>query len=349
MGFSVQQLEDMWNAALVFHMDRGDVHQQSIYNKPLLKWVLGNQKTFPGGRQLLTVRVAGQYPSGIVQGVTADDPVSYIDPTGIKTASFPWKILHWGMKITMEELLVDGISISNTTTGQGETEHSQRDMTVLANLFATKLVFLQQGSDEDLNNMFWGDGTADPALVPGIRSFVVDNPAAAAAVAGIDPIANPWWQNRANLAIDIGAAAPEDQKLMQFLQNEWRQLTLYGGNPNLCLAGSDFLDALEKQLRAKGYYTDSGWASQKMDGAVRGVKFQGVDIQYDPTLDKQGLSKRMYALDTRHIRPMVIQGEDRRKHFPARPYDRYVYFRGFTWSGGLACDQRNCHGVYGFA
>jgi hypothetical protein len=55
------------------------------------------------------------------------------------------------------------------------------------------------------------------------------------------------------------------------------------------------------------------------------------------------------VLDTRFIYPMAIQGEDMKRHFPARPENKYVFFRGLTYMGGLVCTKRNAQGVYSIA
>jgi hypothetical protein len=134
---------------------------------------------------------------------------------------------------------------------------------------------------------------------------------------------------------------------VQKLQKEWRQLRRYGGKPNLVLAGSDFLDWMEQELRAKGNYTLEGWTSKgKTDASVADISFKGVMFTYDPTLDDLGKGKYCYVLDTRHIKPKVIDGENWKKHNPARPENKYVFYRAMTYMGGLICDQRNVHGVY---
>src|SRR3546814_5948792 len=69
-------------------------------------------------------------------------------------------------------------------------------------------------------------------------------------------------------ALPIYAATPENQNLVTTLQKEWRQLRRYGGAPDLVLAGSDFLEAYEKELRAKGNYTDTGWAHKDRKSVV---------------------------------------------------------------------------------
>jgi hypothetical protein len=328
MAFTVQEFENIANAAIDFHFERGRVKSQTIQDKPLLASLMGSQKEFPGGAANITVRVKGIYQTAI-QGFEHDDTVSYVNPANIRTATYPWKLIHAGIVFTAHEMAKDGITISDTTSGTGETQHSDREKTALANLLDDKLEDFSEGWDRSFNLMLWRDGTQDAKQVPGVRSFVLDAPTSATVVAGIDQSANSWWRNRSSLAISTANAS--NQLLVQTLQNEVRQLRKFGGRPNLGLAGSSFLDWFEQELRAKGNYTLEGWAkSGSIDASVADLSFKGIDIRYDPTLDDLGLQKYCYILDTRTIYPMVIEGENMKKHAPARPENKYVFYRAMT-------------------
>jgi hypothetical protein len=345
MPFTVQELENAANAALDYHFKKGKIVSQTLQDKPLLNAIMAKEKSFPGGKENITVRVKGVYTTTI-QGFEHDDPVDYGNPANIKQATYSWKLIHAGIKLTMHELLKNGISITDTTDGSSTATHQEE--IALANVLEDKLEDMQEGTDRGMNTMFWRDGTQDPKLVPGITSFIVDSPTAASVVGGIDQSANTWWRNRASL--NIAASDASLQGVVQTLQKEYRQLRRYGGNPTLWLAGSDFLDWLEKEQRAKGYYTMTGWASSGgIDMSVGDPRFKGMTIQYDPTLDDLSKAKYCYAIDPKHIYPMAITGESMKKHNPARPENKYVFYRAVTWVGGLVCDQRNCHGVYSIA
>ncbi len=347
MAFTVQEFENIANAAIDYHFDRGKVKSQTIQDKPFLSAMMAKAKTFPGGQGNITVRVKGIYTTTI-QGFEHDDAVSYSNPANIKTAVYPWKLIHAGINFTAHEMAKNGISISNTTTGEGESTHSQAEMTQLADLLQDKLEDFSEGWDRSFNLMLWKDGTQDAKQVPGLQSIVLDAPTSAVVVGGIDQSSNSWWRNRAVLGISTASAA--NQTLVQTLQNEIRQLRRYGGRPNLWLAGSSFLDWFEQELRAKGNYTLEGWdKGGAIDASVADLAFKGIAIKYDPTLDDLGRQKYAYVLDTRTIFPMVISGEDMKKHSPARPENKYVFYRAMTWFGGLICNQRNANGVYSIA
>jgi hypothetical protein len=342
MAFTVQELENAANAAIDYHFKRGKVVSQTLQDKPLLKALRAKDKSFPGGKEAITVRVKGVYDTEM-QGFEHDDEVDYGNPANIKEASYPWKLLHSGIRITMHELLKNGISIVDSQDGSSTREHSEEVR--LANVLSDKLEDMDEGTDRSMNEMYWDDGTQDALLIPGILSFIVDDPTAAVAVGGIDQAANTWWRNRASLSLTHTTAS--DQIVVQTLQTEFRQLRRYGGNPNLLLAGSDFMDWIEKELRSKGTYTDSGWSGKgSIDASVADVMFKGKPIQYDPTLDDLGYEDRLYVIDTKHVYPMSIESENMKNHNPARPADKYVLYRARTYVGGLVCDQRNCHGVY---
>lgn len=347
MAFTAQEIENVANAAIEYHYKTPEVRSQTLQEKPLLKAFMAKEQSFPGGKDEITVGVKGEYTTTI-QGFEHNDTVGYSNPANIKRARYPWKLIHSGIEVTMHELLKDGISVTDTATGEGESKHSQRDKTVLANLMKDKVEDMMEGTDRGMNTMFWMDGTQDSKQVPGVRSFVLNDPTSAAVVGGIDQSANVWWRNRASLGIN--AATPSDQNVVTTLQKEWRQLRRYGGRPNLVLAGSDFLEAMEKELRSKGNYTLEGWTSQKStDASIADISFKGVKFEYDPTLDDMSRAKYCYVLDTNHIYPMAIEGESMKKHNPARPESKYVFYRALTWVGGLVCRQRNAQGVYSIA
>lgn len=347
MPFTLEQIENTSNAALEMHFQRGKIVSQTLQDKPLLDAMMAKEKTFPGGKDAITGTVKGVYTTTI-QGFENDDQVSYGNPANIKKYTYPWKLIHAGIKFTMHELLQNGIKVVDTTDGSSVAPASDAERIQLANIYQDKLEDMQEGVDRGLNEMFWKDGTQDASLVPGIRSFVVDDPTSAVVVGGIDQVANTWWRNRASLALSTADASA--QVVVAKLQKEYRQLRRYGGNPTLWLAGSDFIEWMEKELRSKGNYTLEGWTSKgKTDAGMADISFKGHSIQYDPTLDDMSRAKYLYVLDPRFIYPMAIDGESMKKHNPARPEDRYAFYKAVTWVGGLVCSRRNVHGVYSIA
>lgn len=342
MAFSVKELEHAANSLIEYHFQTPKVKSQTLQERPLLEALTAKQTTFPGGKDAITVRVKGEYTTTI-QGFSHDDEVSYANPANVKTATYPWKLVHAGITFSMHELIKGGISISDSTDGTGESRVTEQEKIALVDMMKDKLEDMTEGTERGMNLMFWRDGTQDANLVPGITSFILDNPASATVVGGIDQSSNTWWRNRANVSIDGGT--PSNLPVLTVLQKEFRQLRRYGGRPNLLLAGSDMIEQLEKELKAKGEFTNTGF-NRNIDLSVGDVSFKGMTVQYDPTLDDLSKSKYLYVLDTRTIFPKVVSGEDMKKHTPARPENKYVFYRAVTWVGGLVCNQRNANGVY---
>lgn len=345
--FTVQQVETIANSTLDFYLERRKVEAQTLQDKPLLKALRSAEKTFPGGKENLTGAAKFDY-STTIQGFQNDDEVGYSNPANTKRYSYPWKLIHSGIQFSMHECAKDGISITDTTTGKGESNHSDRELTALVNIIEEKIDDMMEGTDRGFNTMYWGDGSSDPLLVPGLTSFILNDPTTATVVGGIDQSANAGWRNRAVLGVSTADASA--QLMAVTLQKEYRQLRRYGGNPKLWLAGSDFIEWLEKELRSKGNYTMDGFTSKgKTDMGIADLQFKGNSIVYDPTLDDISKSKYLYVLDTKYIQPYVVDGENMKKHFPARPENKYVFYRAMTWMGGLVCKKRNAHGVYSIA
>lgn len=349
MAFTTDELSNIADSMMDFHFKTPKVKKQSVQERPLLAKMRAAQKTFPGGKEFIDVRVKGMSQT-VIQGFSHDDTVSYGNPTGTRTAKAPWKLIHAGIQVSMEELIRAGISVVDNGLGRGERVIENSEKIRLANMLDEKIWDMEDGTDRDMNAMYWGDGTTDPKLIPGLRSFILDNPAAVGSTLGIDRVANTFWRNRASLGTVANAANAGDQVLVTLLQREWRQLARFGGRPDLVLAGSDFLEQMERELRAKGSYTLDGWTSNgKTDASIADIRFKGTQFTYDPTLDDLGFAKRAYVLDTRHIYPMVVAGEDWKKHSPARPETKYVVYKAHTYVGGLICDQLNAQGVYSIA
>jgi hypothetical protein len=346
MPFTAQELAYAANAAIDFHL-KGKFKPQTIQKKPLLKRLMEKQKTFPTSKENITGGVKGEY-SGTLQGFSGDDTVGFYNPANGKRWSFPWKQLHLGIQVTMTELLKSGISVVDTD-GHKTVKHSDAEQAVLVDMLDDKIDDMKESWDRGMNLMLLRDGTQDASLVPGVRSFILNSPSVGT-TGGIDRVVNSWWRNRANLAIASNSGTWANQPLIRALQQDMRQLTKQGKGPDLAIAGSDYLDALEMELRSNGTFTQDGWAKKgRIDMSVADLAFKGLEFEYDPTLDDESLSKYALLLDTNAIRLRVMEGEDMKQHNPSRPADKYVIYRAMTHVCGLTVDQLNTSEVMSIA
>jgi len=344
MAFTQAELDNIANAALDYYIKK-QPFLQTIQDKPLLDAMVGSKKSFPGGKGMIDLPVKGDYTTQMV-GYSHDDQVTYANPANIKRVFYPWKEEHAGLKITGTELKIDGISVTSEQ-GIETSEHSGRDMTVLVGLLEDKLEDLGEGISRSLNNQAWGDGTTDVKALAGVKSFIFDTPAVGV-TGGLDRATVAWWRNRALVGANKIVTDVAKQTLTKTLRSEVRQLRRFGGRPSLLLAGSGFIASLESEVFEKGYYSDAGFTNAgKTDIGMADISMRGVGtFQYDPTLDDRGETNRCYFIDPKHLYLYAMQDEWMKQHSPARPEDRYVYYKAVTVTGAFVADQLNAQAVY---
>jgi len=362
MAFTAGELASIANASLDFYYQKGGQFDQTIQEKPLLNLFETRKKTFPGGKGNISMAVVGAYGDGsgndVIKGYTHNDAVNFFTPANIKRVNYPWREHHLGLTLTHTELKIDGISVVDTN-GERTAEHSKRELTVLVNLLQQKIFSMGEQYARSMNTLLWGDGTADAKALAGMQSIIKDNPCTGT-VGGLDQTTAtgfPWWRNRAYttaMATWLGTHPGDGQgggpitsnvanggALLQQLQHEFYQLIRYGGKPTIALAGSSFIDALQTERRANGYYTLTGFDKSQDISAGDTILPGGTKVQYDPTLDDLGKSKRMYWFDPKCIFLMAMEDEWRKDHTPARPYNVFVLYKSITSTGQLCATMLN--------
>lgn len=357
MAFTAGELNSIAASALDFYFNKGDAFKLSLQKKPLLNWLEGSKKTFPGGKGNISLGVIGTYGAGGVndgvKGYTHNDKVVFYTPANNQRLNFPWREHHIGITLTHTELKIDGISVMDTS-GEQLRKHSSREMTVLIELLETKLFDMGERYAITMNNLFWGDGSADAKALAGVQFLISDDPSVGV-VGGLDRANYAFMRNRARTAAfgakvattpalaahggdAITSNTADGGALLTVLDSEFRQLIRFGGKPTKFLAGSDFIGAMEKEMRANGLYSQTGF-SQGGDVSMGALNYKGTTIEYDPTLDVLGKSKRAYWLDGRAISLQAMQNEWRRSHSPERAPDEFVMYRSLTATGQLVAQQ----------
>jgi hypothetical protein len=352
MAFTAEEIVNINNSSLEVYLDKGKVWKQNVDNKPMLKAFNEAAGKFSGGNLYVSVAVKGVGHDGALMGYTGDDQVAFYNPVGSKRARYPWKEHHIGIVITQTELKIDGIDVVEDGADQRTREMDGRETNALINMLDEKLDDLGEDYAYSLDLLLHGDGTSDSKALAGIGAFLLDNPDTGS-TGGLSRVANTYWRNRARTAAEGGAiasAATGGGVLITFMDTEMRQRNRYrnGSTRVRYFCGSDFIDAYKAEMRANGYYTQSGWGGRKPDGSMQDPQHAGLDLEWDPTMDALGLQKRCYAIDMGRngIRLLYMDGQRMKKHNPARPYDRYVMYNGITMTGVLVAKQLNTSGVY---
>lgn len=358
MPFTAAEITSIGNATLEYFLNKGEAFDQSIQDKPLLAKMEGSMKTFSGGNENISVGIKGTYGAGGtndgVVGYTHDDTVNFYTPSNIDRARYPWREHHHGIELTHTELKIDGLSVVDTN-GAETKSHSRREMYVLVGLFENKLEDMAEMYARTMNALLWDNGVADSKALAGIRSIILDIPTLGT-VGGIDAslAAKSWWRNRSRTAAfaadpsfdaahgggAVTSTPASGGSLAQTLQSEMRQLRRFGGRIDCFFAGSDFIGALEVEMRANGYYSQSGFRGSQ-DASMGNLMFDGIKIVYDPTLDDIGRSRYAYLWDSRRIYLMGMQDEWKKTHTPARPSNQFIMNRSMTCTGQMVAQQRN--------
>lgn len=350
------------NSVLENYLNKGTVFKNNVQNKPMLQAFDAARSSFAGGKDYVSLGVKAGQGGGSLTGYSWDDQVTYYNPATNKRVKYAWKEHHIGITVTMTELKVDGITVVENGGSQRTQRMDGREKNVLANLLDEKMSDLGEDYAVSLDSLIHGDGSTDADALAGIGSFIFDVPNVGT-TGGLSRSANTWWQNRAATAAfgaaggqgAITSAPTNGGVLLQFLQKEYRQLRRFAqsGVTHKNFAGSDFIDAMEVELRANGNYSLDGWRNRaSTNGGMQtmgGVPFLDWNFVYDPTLDDMGLSKRAYVIDMKAIKLMYMNGERMHKHNPARPYDRYVMYNGITTTAVMCARQLNTSAVYDIA
>ena len=323
---------------------------QRVQKKPLLRKLYEKKMEFgaagPNASQL------GQPPANVrepVQGALMRDlPGNYTGITGSNTLAFnisngaiqticPVRWMHSGFEITHEELMFQGVIVNNNRTSAP----SREDKVALFNALELKKADYAESIEYGRNQTLWLDGTQDPLAIPGIKSIISDDPTAGTCL-GI-PRTNVWWRHIARTG--VGGALPKltyskaDQTLTETLDHDYIQLCRFGGQPDVFLAGSDMIDALNREARAKGMNSVTGWYDEKMQIHVKGIRMDKYDVEYDPTLDLIGESKRIYAWDSNKLRLRPQTGQWGKVTHQNQPYDAFVMLLSTTDRGVLTCRE----------
>lgn len=349
MAFNVAVAADMTAIQLRKYVapDKAEDIFQHIQDKPLLVKLQEKSKPFGSGANYVSEGVMGALlylKAGFYVGIAGSDTLVFKSSDGALQSQNQIGWGHAGLQITRDELLQQGILL---TTGKTKTTTEEKGK--LLDLLETRSADFNVSAKIARNTMLWGDGSADAKLIPGLRAIIRDDPTAVQTVCGIST-ANTWWRNIA--ATGIGGAdaklvySKADGTMTERLSSYDRQLRRYGGNPDVWLAGSDFCDGVERESRAKGLLTTTGWYDKKTNVKFKGIMVGDYEIIYDPSLDDIGMSKRCYCFDSDRtkLRPQTglwAMIEDR-----PEPVDQFIISKSMTDRGALTCRQMDCNGVF---
>jgi hypothetical protein len=349
MPFNAEQISYAGKAAMD-HILRGK--PEDLYNapRPLLDALRKKQKSFPGAKQYVVQKLRKANDSNF-QWFGPGESVTYNRKRTLDEASFAWGSAHDGFALDEEELLQNGISVVDGEKQTVTADERQQ----FVNLMTENTETLRLGFAEKMDYDLHRDGTQDADAIVGLSALVSITPTTGT-VGGIDRSTNTFWRNYAATGILSTAGV-----LLTAMETMWRSVAKVSRRvPDKILAGYKFLDAYRVDAKAglsvQVMNTESGY---KLDGAVSGLSFHGVPLEWDPTLDQMethGVAaggvpwdKRAYFLNTNtvHLRP--AEGQDMVTRRPPRVYDRYTHYFGLTWRGTMTTSNPAANAVLAIA
>lgn len=344
MSFTVAQASDLAAIQLNKYImpDKPEDIFRHLQNRPLLRTLNQTKKEYGSGLTYVREGVQGAMMKdqpGSYQGISGDDVLTFTASSGAIQTQFPIRWMHAGFKITLDELLAAGVHVEDNGNNVTATKD---EATVLLDLLKTRLFDFSESRAINSNLTLWLDGSQDAKSIPGIKSIITDDPTTGL-IGGIDRAANTWWRHICRTG--VGGALPTvgyskaDQTLTETMLKDLIQLGRFGGKVDVMLAGSDFIDAVNRECRAKGTITMTGWADKKTNVDVNGVKFGSVAIEYDPTLDDLGEAKSCYAWDSNHLRLRPQKKEWNKVTNQNQPADQFIMLKSVTDRGALSQNQ----------
>lgn len=359
-GFSAAQIAHALATGLDFYV-KGPLFNSGIQDKPVLAKFESSAKKFTGGNENISVGV--KFDTGAdgsndsVTGFSHTDPVGFYNPNKGLRANYVWREHHIGMTMSETELKRHNILVDDAFDNKIRRK-GDNGLTILSNVLDEALADFGEQYAKTMNSLIWSDGTLDASALSGIRSFILDIPTIGQ-VGGLSNAAYPKWRNRAYTAAfnahasydanfggnKITSSPANGGALIAVLEREWLQLRRYGGKPNMFVAGSDFIDALRIEIRANGDYSNSGFNGSQ-DPSMGEMKFKGIPIVYDPTLDDLGRKKFAYVWDSSDIYLYALEGDWKRQRTPARPYDQFVFHQSLLCTGQMVARRRNSSAIF---
>jgi hypothetical protein len=351
MPFTSQDISDAGKIGLDYFLANNPIDQVAV-ERPLLKALQSKKKEAPGAKQFVVEQLRTKYQSNF-QWFNGSSIVTYNRRQTIEQANYAWRSCHDGFALDEDRLAQNGIVIDD----DGKTAvASQAEKVQLTNLIEEQSAALKLGFNEQFSQQLHADGTQSTDAIAGLDSLVSLTPTSGT-VGGIDrsQAANAYWRNNAATGLTTTTSTGT---ILNSMETMWRQCVRNGGQPDLILAGSNYIDGYRNFLLNTFGRMDFGPSNTKrIEGGTESLTFHGVEMTWDPEfydLDQKfgpatPWEKRCYFLNLGTIKLRPLAGHDMKSRKPPRAYDRYEYYWGITWRGALTMNRSNANGVAALA
>lgn len=348
MPFTSQEITDAGKAGLDFYLADKPVDQITI-NRPLLKALQGKKKSAPGAKQYIVEQLRKSYSSNF-QWFNGSSIVTYNKRQTLEQASYAWRSCHDGLALDEDRLAQNGIVV---TDDSGPSNATNAEKVQLTNLFEEQSEVLRLGFQEQFSYQLHLDGTQNVDAIAGLDSLVSLAPTSGI-VGGIDRAvaANAYFRNNVSTGLTTTTTTGT---ILNNMEVGYRQCVRNGGLPDLCIAGSTFIDGYRNFIMLTYGRMDFGPSNTKrIEGGTESYTFHSIDMQWSPEFSELDArfapatpwEKRCYMINTATITLRPLQGHDMKTRKPPRAYDRYEYYWGLTWRGALTMNRANANAVF---
>ena len=289
----------------------------NIFSARPLFYALTNGQTIrriSGGAKIVVPVIYGtNSTAGSYSGV---DTIDTTAQTGISAAEYDWR------------------QYAATVTINGMEEANNNGEAQIIDLLEGKIFQTQETIIENMNTMFWGDGTGNGGKdMNGLNKLV----GTGLTVGGIDATDadNSWWRSTLrNGPLDAGAGVLS-QAAMATVYN-----TVSVGNdqPTIIITDQDEYEAYEALLEGQIRYTDTDVA----DGGFQNLLFKGAPVTFDSDSNLDG---KMFFLNTKYLQ-LVAHSDVWFKPTPfVRPTNQDAVFSQLLVYGELTVSNRARQGM----
>lgn len=352
MPFTAQEIIDAGKNGLDFYLANNPVDQVAV-ERVLLKALQAKKKEAPGAKQFVVEQLRKSYNSNF-QWFNGASIVTYNRRQTIEQANYQWRSCHDGFALDEDRLAQNGIIVVDDAGAAKSASQSEKIQ--LTNLLEEQAESLRLGFQEQFSYQVHLDGTQSPDAVAGLDALVSLAPTAGV-VGGINRAAsaNAYWRN--NVATGLTTTTGTGT-ILNSMEVSYRNCMRNGGRPDVMIAGSNFIDGYRNFVLNTFGRMDFGPANRKrVEGGTEVLTFQGTEVQWSPEFSELDArfapatpwEKRMYMLNSNHVRLRPLQGHDTVSRKPPRAYDRYEYYWAVTWRGAMTMNRANAHAVLALA
>ena len=285
----------------------------NIFSARPLFYALTNGQTIrriSGGAKIVVPIIYGT--NSTAASYSGSDTISTTAQTGISAAEYDWK--QYAVTIT-----INGIEEGKNN---GEAE--------IIDLLEGKIMQAEETVIENMNDMFFNDGTGNGGKDWGGLNQLVGT---GLTVGGIDATDadNSWW--RSHLADEGGALA------LASMANVYNTVSVGNDQPTILIASQAVYESYEALLQPQLRYSDANTA----DAGFQNLLYKGAPVTYDTVTGQN--DNKIFFLNTKYLR-LVAHSDVWFKPTPfVRPTNQDARYAQILSYGNLTTSNRARQGM----